>query len=382
MAKVNAWKGADKEKQNLKSASLKDKYEKCMGNDNCLRSVANSQYMALSNLKRMAKVYGWKGAKKEKPASSSQSAFVSPSKPKNSVESSLPQKHISIKEGFEKCNGRSFCLRKVANFHSISISNLKRMAKVNAWKGADKEKQNLKSASLKDKYEKCMGNDNCLRSVANSQYMALSNLKRMAKVYGWNGTRLTQKEYQAIIKASEDTAGCGFLSFGCEDPLKMPNYDSDFHLKHYRRVKVYANRFPWIGSEIELEKGDQVLVLASGKVTTCAQCGTHSIDLPPNKYLYMSIGESRNFRRYYGKQAGEGSYRDSSAQGSGELQFAVRDWDTYPPPRHYYSDNSGSFLLDVFVYDKAQEEGFKQLLRTMAKQNPEDSVFTAQARAF
>jgi len=256
------------------------------------------------------------------------------------------------------------------------------MAKVNAWKGADKEKQNLKSASLKDKYEKCMGNDNCLRSVANSQYMALSNLKRMAKVYGWNGTRLTQKEYQAIIKASEDTAGCGFLSFGCEDPLKMPNYDSDFHLKHYRRVKVYANRFPWIGSEIELEKGDQVLVLASGKVTTCAQCGTHSIDLPPNKYLYMSIGESRNFRRYYGKQAGEGSYRDSSAQGSGELQFAVRDWDTYPPPRHYYSDNSGSFLLDVFVYDKAQEEGFKQLLRTMAKQNPEDSVFTAQARAF
>jgi hypothetical protein len=212
--------------------------------------------------------------------------------------------------------------------------------------------------------------------------MALSNLKRMAKVYGWNGTRLTQKEYQAIIKASEDTAGCGFLSFGCEDPLKMPNYDSDFHLKHYRRVKVYANRFPWIGSEIELEKGDQVLVLASGKVTTCAQCGTHSIDLPPNKYLYMSIGESRNFRRYYGKQAGEGSYRDSSAQGSGELQFAVRDWDTYPPPRHYYSDNSGSFLLDVFVYDKAQEEGFKQLLRTMAKQNPEDSVFTAQARAF
>ena len=33
-----------------------------MGNDNCLRSVANSQYMSLPNLKRMAKVYGWKGA--------------------------------------------------------------------------------------------------------------------------------------------------------------------------------------------------------------------------------------------------------------------------------------------------------------------------------
>jgi uncharacterized caspase-like protein len=78
-------------------------------------------------------------AAKQKPASSSQSTFVSSLKPINSVESSSDQNKFSIREGFEKCNGRSFCLRKVANSHSISIFKLKRMATIFGWKGAEKE---------------------------------------------------------------------------------------------------------------------------------------------------------------------------------------------------------------------------------------------------
>ena len=67
----------------------------------------------------------------------------------------------------------------------------------------------------------------------------------------------------------------------------------------------------------------------------------------------------------------------------GELKFAVRDWgDTYPPPKEWYKDNSGSFLLDVFVYDLEQKEGFKRFLRAMIQNNPEDLMFTAQAQAF
>jgi len=162
----------------------------------------------------------------------------------------------------------------------------------------------------------------------------------------------------------------------------MPNYDSGFHLKHYRRVKVYANRFPWIGSEIELKRDDRVLVLASGKVTTCPKCGSHSIDQPPNKYLYMRIGENLNFIKFYGSQVGEGAYRDFNAQGSGELQFIVRDWRTYPPPQGWYKDNSGSFVLDVFIYDPAQKAGFRQFLRAMLQINSADIVFATQARSF
>ena len=79
---------------------------------------------------------------------------------------------------------------------------------------------------------------------------------------------MDRSQYEAIVKASEDTVSCGFLSFGCEGPLQLPLFDTDFHLKGYRRVKVFANRHPWIGSKIELEHGNQILVLASGKVTT------------------------------------------------------------------------------------------------------------------
>ena len=67
----------------------------------------------------------------------------------------------------------------------------------------------------------------------------------------------------------------------------------------------------------------------------------------------------------------------------GELKFAVLDWgDTYPPPKEWYKDNSGSFLLDVFVYDLEQKEGFKRFLRALIQNNPEDLMFTAQAQAF
>ena len=66
------------------------------------------------------------------------------------------------------------------------------------------------------------------------------------------------------------------------------------------------------------------------------------------------------------------------AQESGELQFTVWDWDTYPPPPgKYYGDNSGSYLLDVFVFDNTQVDGFKKFLRALIRQNPEDTVFSA-----
>ena len=37
-------------------------------------------------------------------------------------------------------------------------------------------------------------------------------------------------DYSIVVKESEDTLGC-FL-FGCEDPLKLPDFQSDFHIKN------------------------------------------------------------------------------------------------------------------------------------------------------
>ncbi len=194
---------------------------------------------------------------------------------------------------------------------------------------------------------------------------------------------LSRSDYATILNASEDTAGCGFLSFGCEDPLQLPSYDPGFYLKHYRRVKVFANRYPWIGSEIILEQGDQILVMASGKVTICRHCGLNTIDQPPNSHLRMRVGDGMNFIHYSGYKADSGyHFSYDTANNSGELQFAVEDWRQYPPRQEVYTDNSGSYLLDVFVFDNAQEEGFKELLRAMIRQNPKDTVFVAQAQGF
>ena len=191
------------------------------------------------------------------------------------------------------------------------------------------------------------------------------------------------EQYDEIVQSSEDTAGCGILSFGCEDPLTLPPYDSGFHLKDYRRVKLYAKLYPWLGSGIELEQGDQVLVMASGKVTICRHCGHTTIDQPPNSHLRMRIGDGMNFIHYYGNKAGRGFYYSyGNTNNTGELQFAVEDdWSQYPPRKEVYTDNSGSYLLDVFVYDKAQEAGFKKFLRAMIRQHPEDTLFSAQAPA-
>jgi len=183
---------------------------------------------------------------------------------------------------------------------------------------------------------------------------------------------------------------------GCTKPLELPPHDERFHFKHYERVKVNANHPPWVSSEIDLKQGDKVLVFASGKVTLCrhlrypgVECGSQHIDKSATSSLYMRIGENSTFKSYKlsatedsGRVAGNGYYYDFRSTYNGKLQFAVRDWRIYPPPKFYYKDNSGSFLLDVFVYDSKQKEGFKRFLGAMIQTNSEDLMFSAQAQAF
>ena len=125
---------------------------------------------------------------------------------------------------------------------------------------------------------------------------------------------------------------------GCTKPLELPPHDAGFHFKHYQRVKVNANHPPWVGSEIDLKQGERVLVLSSGKVTTCRHCGSDWIDQPPTSTfgLYMRFGESTTFFNFSGKLVGMncfpncGYYQDFKiGRYDGELQFAVRDWGGY-----------------------------------------------------
>ena len=201
-------------------------------------------------------------------------------------------------------------------------------------------------------------------------------------VYNFQLTKLQGHKMGTITKILLFTLTALLVLAGCTKPLELPPHDEGFHFKHYQRVKVNANHPPWVGSEIDLKEGDQFLVLASGKVTNCRSCGSPWTDQPPNEFLYMRIGDSRYFHKFEGKIVGNGAYHDFNAARSGVLQFVVIDWKTYPPEPGSYKDNSGSFLLDVFVYDPEQKEGFNRFLRAMLQNNPEDLIFTAQAQAF
>ena len=57
----------------------------------------------------------------------------------------------------------------------------------------------------------------------------------------------------------------------------------------------------------------------------------------------------------------------------GNLQIAVLDWHTYPPPPgKYYDDNSGFYVLDIFVINRDQEEGFNRFKDALFEANPND----------
>ena len=100
----------------------------------------------------------------------------------------------------------------------------------------------------------------------------------------------------------------------------------------------------------------------------------------------MIFGDSENRRIFKGisvrNAAGDDGYvHDFETVYGGELKMAFCDWSDCSHP-DYYDNNRGQFLVDVFIYDPEQKEGFKRFLRAMIKKNPEDSMFTAQAQKF
>jgi hypothetical protein len=58
---------------------------------------------------------------------------------------------------------------------------------------------------------------------------------------------------------------------------------------------------------------------------------------------------------------------------AGILNLTVRDWNTHPFPSNYYDDNSGVYILDIFVIDPDQEEGFGRFRDALFEANPNDA---------
>ncbi|MDG2195461.1 MAG: hypothetical protein P8O70_01000, partial [SAR324 cluster bacterium] len=141
---------------------------------------------------------------------------------------------------------------------------------------------------------------------------------------------------------------------------------------------------PWTETELQVQNGDRVCFYGTGEVTTCSHSscsGRGPRDLKQGSLSYKISEEAspKNLNRFTKVQSGSSGFKSwLQARSSGALYLLVRDWNTYPPPSNYYDDNSGVYILDIFVIDPDQEEGFNRFKDALFKANSGDS----NARAY
>lgn len=186
---------------------------------------------------------------------------------------------------------------------------------------------------------------------------------------------LDREVYQQIQANSRDTEGCGFFHIGCEDPLVLPPYQPSFHVKDYRRIKLWGSSRPWLETGLQVERGERVVFFGTGEVTTCphSSCSYQGPRSLGKGNVSFKVGEEDfPLDLQFPRKQGTGYTAELYMPSSGMLFLTVRDWSTYPPPSSYYEDNSGSYLLDAFVIDPEQEEAFLEFRDAVIRNNPED----------
>ena len=193
------------------------------------------------------------------------------------------------------------------------------------------------------------------------------------------------ENYLYINSENRETVGCGFLDFNCPDPIKLPTFNKKFDVINYKRIKVNGNKYPWINSKIFIKKRVNLLIFASGGVVICKKCSLKG-EQPPEKLLTYKIGQNNTnyfkFRKNFNYSKNNMSIMSTSTYEEGEIHFTIKDWRTYPPPTDWYKDNSGFFLIDVFVWDQNKKENFLFFLEEVKILNKDDQTLLDQIDQF
>ena len=189
--------------------------------------------------------------------------------------------------------------------------------------------------------------------------------------------------FQEIGQRSSEVIGCGFFMVGCADKsLAFPTFRTDYHIKDYRRVNLWGKDKPWTKTQLIVEKGDKIYLYGTGKVATCNTCKKHGPQKRVVGGVMYFINDDSSFNwfkdnhymleGFFSFQTKTAYRIDFSANYGGTLNLTVRDWDTYPPSNDFYDDNSGVYILDIFVIDPDQEKGFNRFKEALFEANPDD----------
>ena len=166
---------------------------------------------------------------------------------------------------------------------------------------------------------------------------------------------------------------------GCSiAPLKNQPDNVMQSFKYYERIRVYATSPPWTPTDLMVrDSEDMIIFFASGKVSTNTRKGGTK---RPCQSLYYTIGNDCMKLKPLWLGSNQGY---NTALCSGRLKFAVRDWRSNGSfEGSWYKDNSGSFLVDVFVIEKDKEHKVPALLNALAQANPEDQQFVTAVKKF
>ena len=127
-----------------------------------------------------------------------------------------------------------------------------------------------------------------------------------------------------------------------------------------------------------VSKGDLVYFYGTGEVTTCphSNCnqrgpqqlnqGTISYQIGNNQPQTLSRFTKIHFN-------GGGLQNSGLASTSGFFTLTIRDGDLSTASYKNYEDNSSVYILDIFVIDPKQEEGFNRFKDSLFRANSADS---------
>ena len=134
-----------------------------------------------------------------------------------------------------------------------------------------------------------------------------------------------------------------------------------------------------------IEKGDKVYFYGTGEVTICVNCSMKGPRNLLSGLIDLKVGKGsnrdgllNNFQRIHAFTKQAKSVREAFQASynmifEGELYLTVRDGGKYSPTKNLYDDNSGVYILDIFVIDPAQEEGFNRFKDALFKANSNDA---------
>jgi hypothetical protein len=186
---------------------------------------------------------------------------------------------------------------------------------------------------------------------------------------------------------------------GCSKPiLKIPKSLPPI-IKEYKHITLYGNRPGMRNTGIYLSEGETYSILATGSIDVWSQGAPpryqyHDVRPEDGWPLMARVGKNLTFRPLWGSKS---ILTHSTYSGNLYLGIQDGDVDTYGRPLNpkYYDDNTGSFSVDIIVWEredwvqiadffekmKENDPNNKAIIDALADTNRYKELYVAKAKA-